>query len=357
MSIHKVAKIAGVSSSTVSRVINHHPRVAPETARLVRQAMRELSYTPSDRRPGPKPANRNKTARSDIAFLVFGASEQSATPGFTSLMRGIAAACDQADIHLRFAHVAGAGEVSQKLIDRGLDGVLLHGAIPGPRIRAQIEHLPTVWLMGNRSRPDWGDQVMPDVFEIGDRCARYLVDRGHRQLAFLNLASNHWVLRICGESFEATAKALDAEVQVLEEVRSTPQRYWQPHDPQAVERLADRFMKVSPRPTGLFVADDIQLAMLQPALQKRGLELGPGASEIIVGTREEPYHIGLDPRPAVVDIRLASIGRHAVQLLGWRMEHLDAPERVTQLIEPCVVSHEAVSRQETEAAVPADVAD
>jgi len=34
MSIGKVAKLAGVSSSTVSRVINKHPRVAVETARL-----------------------------------------------------------------------------------------------------------------------------------------------------------------------------------------------------------------------------------------------------------------------------------------------------------------------------------
>ena len=56
MSISKVAKLAGVSSSTVSRVINNHPRVAPETAENVRKAMRALSYTPSDRRPGPKPA-------------------------------------------------------------------------------------------------------------------------------------------------------------------------------------------------------------------------------------------------------------------------------------------------------------
>ena len=46
MSINKVAKLAGVSSSTVSRVINNHPRVAPETAQNVRKAMQELNYTP-----------------------------------------------------------------------------------------------------------------------------------------------------------------------------------------------------------------------------------------------------------------------------------------------------------------------
>ena len=53
MSITRVAKLAGVSSSTVSRVINRHPRVAPETALSVQKAMQQLGYTPSARRPGP----------------------------------------------------------------------------------------------------------------------------------------------------------------------------------------------------------------------------------------------------------------------------------------------------------------
>src|SRR5205823_13632548 len=54
MSIFDVADLARVSSSTVSRVINNHPRVAPETAQSVRKAMKTLGYTPSERRPGPK---------------------------------------------------------------------------------------------------------------------------------------------------------------------------------------------------------------------------------------------------------------------------------------------------------------
>ena len=60
MSISKVAKLAGVSSSTVSRVINNHPRVAPETVQSVKKAMKELGYVPSDRRPGPKPSARQR---------------------------------------------------------------------------------------------------------------------------------------------------------------------------------------------------------------------------------------------------------------------------------------------------------
>ncbi|MHB1766718.1 MAG: LacI family DNA-binding transcriptional regulator [Phycisphaerae bacterium] len=48
MSIIEVAQKAGVSPSTVSRVMNDHPRVAQETARAVRKVMAELGYVPSD---------------------------------------------------------------------------------------------------------------------------------------------------------------------------------------------------------------------------------------------------------------------------------------------------------------------
>src|SRR5690606_29746278 len=87
MSITEVAKLAGVSTSTVSRVINNHPRVAPETAAAVRKAMDTLSYAPSDRRPGPKPASRNRSTTGSIAFLAFGTSRRTATPGFGELLR------------------------------------------------------------------------------------------------------------------------------------------------------------------------------------------------------------------------------------------------------------------------------
>lgn len=47
MNIYDVAKAAGVSSATVSRVINDSPKVTPETAQRVRAVMAELQFTPN----------------------------------------------------------------------------------------------------------------------------------------------------------------------------------------------------------------------------------------------------------------------------------------------------------------------
>src|SRR6185295_14821017 len=206
MSIGKVAKLAGVSSSTVSRVINNHPRVAPETAQSVRRAMQTLGYTPSDRRPGPKPSVRTRAPAADIAFLVLGTSGSRATPAFQDLLRGVSMGASRHELNLIFHHVADPNRLPARVVDQKVDGILLHGATPVGEARDLLRRIPTVWLMGNVRRPDWGDQVLPDGYEIGEMAAKYLINRGHKRLAFLNLDAGHWALRVYGHTFQSVGQ-------------------------------------------------------------------------------------------------------------------------------------------------------
>jgi LacI family transcriptional regulator len=338
MSINDVAKLAGVSSSTVSRVINNHPRVAPETVKSVRKAMADLNYTPSDRRPGPKPSFRSRSGTATIAFLVLGTNKSRATPAFEDLLRGVSTAASKNDLNLIFNHVGDPDHVPPRIFDQRIDGLLLHGLMPGGELRERLKRIPTVWLMGNRRRPDWGDQVLPDWFEIGEFAAKHLISRGHKRLAFMNLDASHWSLRAYGHAFAIAGTDGGAEVIKLE--RPRPQNmpgYWREHSAEAVVDLVSQFLKLSPRPTGVFVADDMQVAMLQPALQKAGVEIGAGHVEMVSCNNEEPYLVGLFPRPAVIDIRVESIGRRGVEQLLWRLEHGDVTERLLTTIEPAVI--------------------
>src|SRR5438874_11783037 len=157
MSINKVAKLAGVSSSTVSRVINNHPRVAPETAQNVRKAMQTLNYTPSERRPGPKPQVRSRATSADIAFFVLGTSRTRTTPAFENLLRGVSLGASRLGLNLMFHHIAEPDRLPMRVLEQRLDGILLHGATPGEETRERLRRIPTVWLMGNVRRPHWGD--------------------------------------------------------------------------------------------------------------------------------------------------------------------------------------------------------
>ena len=337
MSIIRVAKLAGVSSSTVSRVMNNHPRVAPQTAESVRKAMEKLGYTPSDRRPGPKPSLRTRTGAANIAFLALGTARHRATPAFEGLVHGVSLSTSQHDLNLIFTHSPDPDQLPPRIVSDRIDGVLLHGALPGKDVRERLRKLPAVWLMGNRRRPEWGDQVMPDSYEVGELAAKSLLSRGHKRLAFLNLDSGHWALRLYGHAFCATAIEAGAEAKSIEQERQLTSGYWQEYSQESVEALVKRYLALAQKPTGVFVADDMQVAMIQPALQRHGVKIGPGEVEIVSCNNEKPYLVGLHPKPTEIDIRAESIGRHGVEQLIWRLEHPKVVERIVTTIEPFIV--------------------
>ena len=251
---------------------------------------------------------------------------------------------------LRFAHISDAGEFQQRMSDRSLDGLLLHGALPTPIDSSAARHLPVVWLMGNRARPTFGDQVLPDAHGVGEMAGRYLLDRGHTHLAYLNLDRRHWNFRTIAHSFSVMASDHNATAHLLEQVRDdSAGGYWSVHSPQSVDALVQRLLALSPQPTGLFVADDMQAALLQPALQRAGVEIGPGKTEIISCNNEMPYLVGLDPRPVSIDIRIETIGWRGVEQLLWRIDHRQSSERMLISIEPRIISDELVPELALEA--------
>ena len=79
VTIKDVARLAGVSSMTVSRVINESERVSPATRRRVEEAIAELGYVPSRLARG---LIRQRTGT--IALIV----PDVANPFFTLIVRG-----------------------------------------------------------------------------------------------------------------------------------------------------------------------------------------------------------------------------------------------------------------------------
>src|SRR4051812_21324337 len=199
-----VAKIAGVSTSTVSRVVNDDPRVAAATVEAVRRAMKQISFTPAIRRNSPRfvGADGVRSLRAaSIAFLVFGTSGQQTAPAFEQLLRGVSGSSSEHDLNMIFSFVSDPSQLPPRIVQRRVDGLLLHGERPSPAVQASLATLPTVWLMANRQRPGWGDQVMPDNTLIGEIAAEYLVQRGHQRVAYLGVDPGSWAMDIRALAF------------------------------------------------------------------------------------------------------------------------------------------------------------
>src|SRR5438309_10079866 len=104
VSMQKVAELAGVSTSTVSRVINDYPRVAASTVESVRRAMKQISFTPTVRRSTGAATRIARGIRSaNIGFLVFGSENSQSAPAFQLLLRGISGSCTEQDLNLIFS--------------------------------------------------------------------------------------------------------------------------------------------------------------------------------------------------------------------------------------------------------------
>src|SRR5690349_16466415 len=133
MTMRRVAQLAGVSTSTVSRVINDRQNVAPETVAAVRRVMRQLAVQPVPRLRTRTIAPAQAGKATTITFLVFGTTGAHPAPAFERLLRGVSDASSQHDLSLTFSFVSDPSDVSQlprSVVERRVAGLLVHGERP-----------------------------------------------------------------------------------------------------------------------------------------------------------------------------------------------------------------------------------
>jgi LacI family transcriptional regulator len=363
MSMQRIAQLAGVSTSTVCRVLQADPRVAAKTAETVRQVVEQIGFTHESRRPRGR-ANRNATGNA-IAFLVLGADGSNATPAFEQLLRGVSDAANTNNLSIVLSFVSDPSHIPPRLLARPLAGVLCHGDQPCATKLGRLRALPTVWLMANRHRPQWGDQVMPNNAVIGDMAARHLIRRGHRRLAYLGIGPGGWSMGLRAFAFGKAAEDAGATCRVVEAPPSRLGDFWCADGLASTAALiVERLFDGSPAPTGLFVAEDRLLPVIDRALRARGIHHGRAAGgktsdnghsngngdeqnhaeggdavvEIISCNNEQPYYVEWTTPPARIDIRPEAIGRRGVEQLIWRVgSGVEVAERLRVMVDPVLI--------------------
>ncbi|WP_319460395.1 LacI family DNA-binding transcriptional regulator [Micromonospora sp. RTP1Z1] len=182
--LEAVARRAGVSRATVSRVVNGSTTVAESIREAVRQAVEELGYVPN------LAARSLVTQRTDSVALVMPEeatrvfSDDQVFPG---IIRGVSQELEAADKQLVLmlaGSPAGHQRVERYTTGRHVDGVLfasLHGEDPLPGRLARLG-IPVVCS----GRPLDGAQLpYVDVDHVGGvtRAVRYLIESGRRRIA------------------------------------------------------------------------------------------------------------------------------------------------------------------------------
>lgn len=180
--IYQVAEHAGVSLSTVSRVLNGRKTVNPKLREKVEQAMQELNYRPSS------VARSLATNRTDsIGILV----SELDTPFFGEMVQAIEITLRQANKHviITVGHNDLAQEVDavEFLISRRCDALIMHTEGMSDEQLAAINQDRVPIAVINRDVPGINDGCFClDNEQGGFLATEHLIAKGHRHIGYIS---------------------------------------------------------------------------------------------------------------------------------------------------------------------------
>jgi DNA-binding LacI/PurR family transcriptional regulator len=257
--IYDVARYAGVSPTTVSRILNTPDKVSSKTREKVLAAIDKLSFVP---KAEARARSLQHTGRIGVITPFFTA------PSFIQRLRGIAQALSPENYELVIYTVDSGnhfhGYLSSLPLTGNLDGlIILSLPVGDTEVRRLIDGgLPTVLI--EYPHPKLNCVEIEDV-EGGRMAATHLLEKGHRRIAFLGDTdlpeySIHPVsLRLNG--FRQTLKEAGVEL---------PESFvcLAPYSQEQTRQVARELLGLSEPPTAIFAATDFQaLGVLKAARQ------------------------------------------------------------------------------------------
>ncbi|EIX1532740.1 ribose operon transcriptional repressor RbsR [Cronobacter sakazakii] len=305
-----VARLAGVSTSTVSHVINKD-RFVSEAIRLrVEEAIRTLNYAPSALARSLK-LNQTRT----IGMLITASSN----PFFSELVRGVERSCFERGYSLVLCNTDGDEQRMNRnletLLQKRVDGLLLlctETHQPSPAIMKRYPAIPTVMM--DWSPFDGGSDVIQDNSLLGgDIATRYLIDKGYTRIACVTGPLDKTPARLRLEGYRAAMQRAELPVtegyevigdfefagglramQSLLALPEPPQAVFMGNDAMAVgayQALYQAGLRI-PQDIALVGYDDIELAsyMTPPltTIHQPKDELGELAIDVLIHRMAQP---------------------------------------------------------------------
>jgi LacI family transcriptional regulator len=318
-----VARHAGVSSTTVSFVINdrHGSGISQDTRDRVLAVVKELGF-----RPNQQARSLALRRTQTVGFVGDGVA------GTPFAGRMISGAHDAARHHGSLLLIASSAKdpkqvrnAIDELLERQVDSLVF--AAVGTRLvnlPPEISRVPTV-LINCYSQEDALPSVLPDEEAGGRAAARMLLDAGHRKVAYLAGLPGSWATRRRVKGFRSELRQAGVpndDVTVL---------FGDFHSESGYD-LALKVLRTGRAPTVLFCGNDRMALGVYFALLELGLSI-PGDVSVIGFDDHEELAAGMHPGLTTIRLPDYEMGRLAVEHI-FRGDVRDLPARTYVVCPP-----------------------
>ena len=316
VTIHDVAREAGVGIGTVSRVVNHSPRVKPETRERVLVAIDKLQY-----RPDPIARSMISKRANSLGIIV----PFFTRPFFMEVLRGVEAVSARLGRELILYNVETDAQrdhyFSELPMHRKVDGLLVVSLTPDDAVsrRFRDAELPVVLI--DAYSPMFTSLVVNNV-EGAYQAVRHLIEKGHRRIGFINgLIEGNFKFNQANDRLIGLHRAFGEAGLPFEPELALTSEWSRAGGKQAALQLLSQ----PKRATAIFAASDMQAVGVLEAARELGIAVPEQLSIIGFDGIEVSELLEL----STVQQPLQEMGEEGAALL---VELIDNPERKPELI-------------------------
>ena len=301
--IHDVARHAGVSRMTVSRVINGETGVRPATRRVVDAAIRELDYAPN-------PAARTLAG---AAVIRIGLLSRIPSPAYlTEFLVGALEGCGRINAQLivqRHRLNADQAAAADALINARVDGVILPPPLGDADVLVNrlLDAGIAVVTTGSTRPASSLASIGIDDFGAALEMTRHLVRLGHRRIGFITGRPNHASSGLRQKGFCAALE--EAGIALDEQLIATGNFTYR-----SGLEAAEHLLSLESVPTAIFASNDDMAAATVAAAHRQGIDVPADLS--VCGFDDTPLATTIWPELTTIRQPVAEMSDGAVSMLA-----------------------------------------
>lgn len=325
MDIQEVARLAKVSTATVSRVLNGSNKVRETTAIRVQRVIEEFNYVPNNS------ARSLRIGRSELFGLVVSDIKNPFFPDLIDHFEALAAA-ERVEVLFTDTNYdsARAAACIRRLVERNVDGIAVMTTEANELSLefATRRNVPVV-LLNQADLASKYASVMIDYSRCYREAVQYLKDLGHRNVAFLSGTPAFSSVKRRQRAFESSMKKCGLQIRkncfISDEMSVEGGRA-------AMEKL----LCIRPRPTALMATNDLMAVGVLQAAQASGIRVPEEIS--VIGFDDLPISAMVQPQLTTIHLSRHEIASAAFShLIHLRQGDRISPSMASHKIHPCLV--------------------